>query len=331
MLMSGATLFAMPHPAERTRRPIPRVRSARPNTYAKKYGPTNVSLFELLDALPIVAPHRAAKLRYLLEEKDPFGEWCNAYEQTDAVRSMRVALETLPHDYEASASYIRAYRPRRANDALKFWNSPLARAHALNAVLLRGDRPMSLVHKDLDLKHDKLYTQFPSWGVDFKRPTKRSTLCILQDAAGERHDARVVSMCRDTATAQLRLEGLSLQIEGRYDPRGRIFRTSAVLQLSASDLIPATVAASVLGLTEAGVLSVLPVLCTNDRRAPLVEARHLARVVPEELHRMTVPEALAAANPCRCAFFDVQQGGCGFGYAVPLSGTAAYSCGDHRA
>lgn len=333
--MPGVSLFSPPHahPVERPRRPLPRRRalpglSATLAAYARKYGPTNPGLYDL--PAPTVAPHRAPRVLYALEDKDPFGEWVNAFEQTDAVRSLRVALETLPHDYDASAVYIRAYRPHRPADALKFWNSPLARAHALNAVLLRGERPMSLVHTELALKHDKLYTQFPNWGVEFVRPHKRSSSAVLQDASGARYDARVVSMDRDLGSALLRLAGLSLTLEGRYDPRGRVFRTSALLALGELDLLPVPVVAAVLGLTESTVLSVLPVACTNERRAPLIEASDLHRAVPEALWRLSIKEAVAAANPCRCVFYDLHAAACGLAHTLPESGTAAFACEDHQ-
>lgn len=330
-LSYSVSLFATPFLAPRARRPLPRVspRKARP-AYALKYGTGNVGLFELLNVVPVVAPYRSAKLRYLLETKDPFGEWANAYHDADEVRNLRVALETLPHDYDASASFIRAHRPRRTNEALKFWNAPIARAHALNAVLMRADRPMSQVHTDLALKHDKLYSQFQNWGVEFARQNKRSSAAILQDAGGTRHDVRVVSMCRDTATAMLRLEGLSLTLEGRYDARGRVYRTSAILNVSPEALIPASVAAAVLGLSESAALTMLPVYCQTERRGPLVESKHLARVMPADLHRMTLSEALSEANPCKCVFYNVQQSACGLAFAVPPRGSSAYSCEDYQ-
>lgn len=313
------SLFATPTPTRfpeiHTRRSV-RKSTPRPS----RYGESNPQIFHLPCELPNVAPLRPLEPLMPLTQKDPFGEWFNAEHQEQA--QVLAALLALPNDYDVSAAYIRAARPRLPHEGLKFWNSPLPRAHAMNCLLNRGERAISQVHRDLCLKHDRLYEYMNHWGMRWSRLERRTLLC---DGAGVQHAAVILQTERDTASAQLRLEGYTLTVQGRFDPRERLFRCREALRLD--ELVPLPVAAEVAGLTPALAGQVFRQVHTTHRRA-LVRPDDIRRAVPESYWRTSIADALKQANPCRCAFFDHLTGKCGLD--LPLAGReAAATCSEH--
>lgn len=324
-----ASLPARQFPPQRRPRPAgPRPVAPARDRFALRYGPSNPSIFtvtlrETLAPVPVL-PRRPL---CTLEQKDPFGEWRNAHDEAHA--ATLDALLRLPNDAGPSVAFIRAHRPggdTQAPEGLRFWRAPIARAHALNALLHRGEMTVAALHRDMGLKHDRLYEYMTRWGVVWQR---REGTAQLVDGAGQTYDVRVLSVDYATGTAQVRPDAYLLTLEARYDPRARVYRTPEALELAS--LLPLTVAATALGLTQHTARAVLPVATlTALHRVPLVRPSDLARTIPEDHWRLSLHEALRGANPCRCAFFDHQTRACGLGRAeLPDAGTASCACEDH--
>jgi len=122
-----------------------------------------------------------------LERVDPWGEWRNPQEHPEVLE----VLVGLDAPYEASVGYIRALRPREdPHEATRWWASPEARAHLLNAILRRGGRPLVAVERELDLPRWKLHYYLDQFGFRLRMRPRRGVHVILP--AGEGVDGEVV-------------------------------------------------------------------------------------------------------------------------------------------
>jgi hypothetical protein len=289
----------------------------------------------LLSALP---PLRAAPppRLYRLQSKDPFGEWVNPHDTPEILAE----IESLPNDFDASAAFIRALRPRESGPALQFWITPIARAHFLNAMLLRGERTIVEVNQALDLSDEKGYAYLPRWNVEFR---KRRRDVRLQDGAGLTYAATVECWDFETATAQVVVEGYSNLFEAHHmghlrdvvlsDPTteravpvkvSSLYRTAQIVELEGVE--PAGVLALLGGLTKAGVVNLVPPVLRAIGGQHLIRLSDFADVVPPQRWRMTLEQARQRSNFCRCMFWDLHRGRCGLGNSRPDSST----CEDHE-
>lgn len=303
------------------RSPLPPLRPR----YVERYGAGNVSLFAAVAESALSRPAPAAQVvrAFPLAAKDPLGLWRNAHyaEHTSLLR----ALETLPNSYNLSVSWLRAHRPRGNHAAgARFWDAPLARAHALNALMCRGSRTVVQLHLDAELKHDRLYSYLLNWGIDYARIP---TLGTLIDGAGQSYEVRLKDVRENVVT--VRVAGYNHLVESRYDSANQVFRTAQVLALD--DLLPTGAAAQVLGLTEGIVRTVLPTI-SSDNRVRLVRQADMAALVPRHHWRAEPREALRDANPCGgCLFFNHHLNHCGLDdRPMPQPNTAPYACPDHE-
>lgn len=296
-------LFAELDLRRRARRPAGPPRPAAP----PRYGSGNPELFAvpLRAPAPVRPPKRAP---YPIEGKDPLREWADAHE--DIHRDILARLEGLPNDYYASCGYLRAHRPRESGPALTFWNAPLSRAHAVNALLNREHRSIVQVHKDCDLGADKLYDYAARWGMRFRR-LERDPRTTVTDPSGRSSGASVVTMDRATGQGTVRVDGLSLTVAVRYDARARHCRTEQSLDFGPDKLVGYAVAARLLGLTVDTLRRVLPPDTTTDDGAGLLFPASITALLPEHAWYTTLAAATAAVNTCRCPFFDPQRAACG--------------------
>lgn len=261
------------------------------------------------------APPRPERIP--LERKDPFGELVNAH-KAEELRAVVRELELLPDDYDASCAFVRVHRPRESGPALHFWHAPVARAHVLNAVLNRDDRTLVRVQEDLDIGADKLYNYLPNWGVVFRQ---RARNVDLIDGTGRPRPARVLAFDRASGTAELKPDGTSLTVTARYDRQLGAYRTRELLD---RELVPYGVLALMAGVTERTLRAFVPV-AERRPRGNLVDLAAFEAACPPETWRMTLAEARASLNACRCALWDDTTGGCGLGHARWL----ARACEDH--
>lgn len=299
----------------------PRRNSPR-RSFAQHYGPSNPSIFAV--ELPAPAPYRESAPLMLLAAKDPFGELANLEHEAQA--SLRAVLLSLPNDYDASVAFIRANRPALPGDGLRFWNGLLPRAHALNALLLRGEKNISQVHADLRLHHDRLYTYMINWGIVWQKLESRAK---LQDGSGQTFTVSVAGVDHAAGKARLHLLDYTFELDARYDPINQVFRTSDVLDFT--NLLPLDVVAPLVGLTPKFAREVFTSeVASLPRNIPLLSLSEVARVIPEHRWRMTPSDALRGSNPCRCAFFDHHQRACGLGRLLPAQPKdAPMVCDDH--
>lgn len=317
-------ITARQFPPQRRRPGRPPREEDRTRRWLLRYGPSNPDVFTVAlreDLTP--APYTPRRALMALRDKDAFGEWADAEHEQHA--PVLRELLGLPNDYDASVAHVRAGRPTVASEALRWWNLPRSRAHFLNALLCRGARPLAQVQRDMNVHHDRMYEYLPRWGMTWQRMDGQVQVA---DAAGETYDARLVRVV-DGPQAELRLDGYTMTVAGRFDARSRVFRVTETLGVG--ELLPVPVAAQLAGLTVATARSVLPITTlSSPARMPLVSVADLARTVPEQQWRGDVPGALRDHNPCRCAFWDHHQGACGLGRdRLPAPGTAAYACEDH--
>lgn len=308
---------------------VPRVRRARSSRPApRRLVRTKASALPLFD-LPTPA-RPAGRAPFPLDLKDTFGEFVNAHEwgTRGQLHDLVWQLERLPHDYTGSVAYIRAYRPRESGPALQFWLAPLARAHLLNALLCRGDRTLAQVQSDLDVQIDKIYTYLPRWGVQYRMARREATLI---DGAGDTYPARVDTWERDTGHAVLRLDGYIHRVRARYDKRAGVYRVADVLGFTPERLIPLDVAASLANWSPAGLRRILPAELRSNAAVQLVSLDRFRALCPERFWVRTVAEALRAANPCACLFWEHHAGRCGLRNPHPAPGTASFACLDFEA
>lgn len=269
------------------------------------------------------------RTRYPLRDRDPFGEWINPHQCPEIL----AALERLPPDYTASVAYIRGQRPRDAGPALQFWAAPVARAHFLNALLLRAHRTAVQVHEDLDVTPEKSYAYLPRWGVEF-RPRRRDVL--LEDAAGDRYPATVETWHAATGTAQLRVNGYNLTVTARHvghqrdqlsadpetgtgadDSLQSVYRTADTVAAHPDRLLSLTVMERLTGLSTHGLRQLFQPALRATRGELLVPLHDFEAVVPRARWRMTLADAQRRANPCACAFWDLHAGRCGLDQPTP--------------
>lgn len=311
-----------------SRKRVTRARSHRPTPRRLSRRAVTAPLF---DTHPAPAPHRAPeRAPYPLDTKDAFGEFVNPHEwgTRGQVHELVWQLERLPNTYESSVAYIRAYRPRESGPALQFWLAPLSRAHLLNALLCRESRTLAQVQSDLDVQIDKIYTYLPRWEVQYRMARREATLI---DGAGDSYPAHVETWERHTGHAVLRLDGYMHRVRARYDKRAGLYRVPETLGLTPEHLIPLDVAASLANWTPAGLRRILAPDLRSNAAVQLVSIDRFRTLCPDRHWVRTLPEALAAHNPCRCLFFDAHAGTCGLKNAVPDAGTAAWACTDYEA
>ncbi|PIG96897.1 hypothetical protein AMD26_015325 [Deinococcus sp. UR1] len=305
-------------------------RAATPrDTHGERYGTSNPSIFHIVlrDDLAPAPIKRTDPPLHTLDEKDSFGEWRNAHD--DDLAPILYALLRLPNDYGLSVAHIRAQRPENANEALKWWRAPVNRAHLLNALLRREERSVAQLHRDMRLKlgsSSRLHEYLHRWGVQWERPDRAVEIV---DGSGAAYPARVVTPHHNTGTADVRLDAYHLIVSARFDTGARVYRTQQVLDMPA--LVPLSVAAAILGLTNTTARAVLPITTHSaPARVPLVHPDALTRTMPPEHWRTDLADALRDANPCRCAFWDHHGRTCGLGRTtIPHRGTAPYACEDH--
>lgn len=110
-----------------------------------------------------------------LAQLDPWGEWRNPHEHPDVVAFL---LRERP-SYAESVGYIRAARPREdPHEAARWWASPEARGHFINALLRRGGT-MGAVEREMDLAKWKLHHYLERFGLRFWPRPKRGAKIIL--------------------------------------------------------------------------------------------------------------------------------------------------------
>jgi hypothetical protein len=111
-----------------------------------------------------------------LERLDPWGEWRNPHDHPEVAAYL---VEHQP-DYAQSVGFIRAMRPREdPHEAALWWASPEAKAHFVNAILQRGNRPLMAVEREMGLAKWKLHHYLDHFNfVIWMRP-RRGTHIIL--------------------------------------------------------------------------------------------------------------------------------------------------------
>lgn len=202
--------------------------------------------------------------------------------------------------------------------ALQFWNTVPARAHAMIALLSRGNRTMAKLHEDLGLAHDKIYSYLPRWNVEWRN---RPTEAVAQGPDGER--VLVAVECwHDDISATVRLSGFSVRARARWLPDA--WKFSLDEPLTHKRLVTPAMAARLLNLEEATVKEILPVAALTTRRKPLIALNQVELVLPPSEWRVTLQGVSHDLNHCRCAFFDPYIGGCSLKPERPLpdKGTA---------
>lgn len=289
-------------------------------------------LLSELSALRAAPPPRL----YPVRSKDPFGEWVNPHDTPNILAE----IEILPNDFHASAAFIRALRPRESGPALQFWMAPIARAHFLNAMLLRGERTIVEVNQVLDLSDEKAYAYLPRWRIEFR---KRRRDVRLQDGAGLTYTATVERWNFNTGKVQVVVEGYTTIFEAYHigylrDPvlsepdtvrtvalkASALYRTAQIVELEGTE--PAGVLALLGGLTRAGVTQLVPPVLRAAGGEHLIRLADFEAVVPRHRWYMTLEQARQRSNLCRCIFWDLHRGKCGLGNALPHSGV----CEDHE-
>ena len=260
-----------------------------------------------------------------IDQHNAFGEWRNVHDDAPGIPELRRAMQRLPQDVDASIAYIRSKRPSIPAKALQFWNTPLARAHAMIALLGRGNRTISQLHHDLGIGHDRLYTYLPRWNVDWQRRPDEAT---AQDPAGDRVTVCVEAWHADV-TATVRLQGYALRTRARWLPDAWEFRLDA--PLNAEQYVTPQLAARLLNCLPETVLEIVPTVAFTARRRPLLSLNDVSLLLPPTEWRTTLQGAARDLNPCRCAYWHAHTGTCGLqpDRALPEPGTAPYACEDH--
>lgn len=263
---------------------------------------------------------------YPLEGKDTLREWVDAHD-VDHLPILS-ALQRLPNDYYASCGYLRAHRPRTAGPALTFWSAPLSKAHAINALLCRGERSIVQVHADCDLGRDKLYDYAANWGIHFSR-IEGDASCTVQDPDGRTAGGRIVRICRASREGYARIDGYTLVVPIRYDPRSRLCYTTQTLNLGADSLLSYPVASRMLSLTPDTLRRVLPPDTFTAAGDPLLWLTSLDKLLSRDRWYMPVTRALrevrGACGPC--TFWDDHAGRCGLDHR---HGGGQDACEDFR-
>lgn len=269
---------------------------------------------------------RSASPGVTLAQRDPYFEWRNPHDHRDVERE----LAALPPDYQESAGWIRANRPRGSlslhGEALRFWLAPLSRAHALNALLTRGNRTLVQVQSDVVVPRDKLHQYLTRWGVDFRIRRRR---VVVQDTTGHRAAGIVAAWHPPTATAEIRLREYDTIITGRYDRISDVYRcTEPIPHPSNGALLAAPAAARLIGITEARLKQLVPAAHRSRAGVHLYALTQLEAFTPRSSWRCTPAQARYDANPCAgCIFHDDHLGACGLGNTRPPD---PRTCPDYR-
>jgi hypothetical protein len=297
-------------------------------------------IFALSPSLfPLRRPRPAARIPVFgLAEKDRWGEWVNAHDEP----SLLLAVERLPNDYDASVAFIRSQRPREAGPALQFWGSPFARAHFMNGLLLRRDRTLTQVQRDMDVTGEKIYAYLPRWGVEFHLSRRDIR---LQDADGQVYEGVIEERNYDTGVATVLLGGYSLRVparfigvtrsreliedteEGETQELEKVTMLYSTSERVAPDLLPYRVLSLLSGYTDRGVRLLFPESVRARGGNRLVSLTEFMSVVPPAHWQMSLDDAKARSSTCRCVFWDLHQGACGIGNLPPLPGE---TCEDHQ-
>lgn len=160
------------------------------------------------------APRPTPRIRY--SDLDAFGEWENARSYPEEV----ALLESNLGSYHDSCSRIRAKRPDTSREGQVFWDDPLNRAHLMNALLRRENRPITRVEADLGLPEGKFYVYKEKWGLRFTpRPSKQVT---VRDPRGNLYEADIEEHLPGTR-ALLRVQGYPDLVRGVWSPANRAY------------------------------------------------------------------------------------------------------------
>ncbi len=147
-----------------------------------------------------------------LSELDPFGEWQNPQHFPEIMRELRVMqLERV--SFSDSVGYVRSLRPvppvfvegedraawkkacdKVPRDAQLFWETPLSKAHLLNALFRRGSRTVTEIEIDqnngMTIPSGKIYAYLKNKGIEFQaRPRVGVNIRALD---GEVYRAKVL-------------------------------------------------------------------------------------------------------------------------------------------
>lgn len=209
-----------------------------------------------------------------LKTLDPYGEWLNPEEHPTLVAALLDVAET--GSYEESVGVIRALRPKAANEAVVFWESPVNRAHFMHAVLRRGSRSKLQVEADLDIPKSKLYYFLHSWGIKLQLSPKVAVTVLT--SAGQRLDGEIVESL-DLGRLRVRVEGCKGTFLAQWSPANAACRLLEPLP-EVTGTFSLQEAAGMLGYRESFLQQVLRVLKLPTRK---VYAEDLLRIKPREL------------------------------------------------
>lgn len=156
-----------------------------------------------------------------MRELDPWGEWRNPHEHPEVAAFL---LRERP-SYAVSVGFIRAGRPREdPHEAARWWASPEARAHLVNALIQRGRATMGAVERDLGLARWKLHHYLEAFNIRFWPRPKRGAKVILP--SGEVVDGMIQEVLEGTPVRAY-LEAEEGWWLGEWSPASWAFRAVA--------------------------------------------------------------------------------------------------------
>lgn len=284
--------------------------------FLDSYGPSNPPLFCTDD-------DQLGPRLMTIEEKDPFGRWANA--DHHEMHYIYEALLTLPNDYDLSARYINRKRPVSSSGGSVFWSKPLSRAHVLNAILARGARDMSRLHREMRLKDERVYIYFKSWGIRWRKVDK-------EQAVIDRDNRRFIGIVEDLSTvartARMRLSGYDRVFHCRYDRNCATFRTHEAVNLDR--LVSLATAKALTGLTLSCLQKSLPIwgIHLRSKRA-VYSLDDIQRLIPERFWVNSLEAARKSTNQCQCVFWSDHASSCGLNRGSAPA--AALICEDFHA
>lgn len=188
-----------------------------------------------------------------LTELDPFGEWQNPQEFPEIMRELRV-LQLEGVSFSDSVGYVRSLRPvppvfvegadrvvwKKACDAIPreaqlFWESPLSKAHLLNALFRRGSRTVTETEIDpnngMCIPSGKIYAYLKNKGIDFQARPRVGVNVRAVD--GDVYRARILEEDpQDPRKALLQIDRVPIPQWGHWSASDWAYRLSKPVALS---------------------------------------------------------------------------------------------------
>ncbi len=202
-----------------------------------------------------------------LTELDPFGEWSNPQQFPEIMRELRV-LQLERVSFSDSVGYVRSLRPvppvfvegddliawkkacdKIPRDAQLFWETPISKAHLLNALFRRGSRTVTEVEIDQNngmcIPSGKIYAYLHNAGIEFQARPRVGVMVRSFD--GELFRAKVLEEDpEDPRRALLQVERVPIAQWGCWSVADWAYRLSQPVALSG--YAKTSVAARVMGL-----------------------------------------------------------------------------------